>query len=173
MVCYPPVRWEELVSRPNISCANHVKNPMNRPKNKPTAKAFPNHQSTCADRRSALKLRFQTLPMRSLTNEPSAKQIMIQREFATRRGQRRSRFLVGASPGTCEVSIGMGLDMTLQVHEIIWRITVELTRRRASKRPPLNQSSYETRSRRSRPTICYATHSRTPGATSKEFAYSM
>src|SRR5947209_598256 len=35
------------------------------------------------------------------------------------------------------------------------RITVELTRRRESKHPPLHQASYETRSRRSRPTICW------------------
>src|SRR5207249_10731258 len=34
--------------------------------------------------------------------------------------------------------------------------TVELTRRRESKHPSPHQASYETRSRRSRPTICYA-----------------
>src|SRR5205807_8164320 len=33
--------------------------------------------------------------------------------------------------------------------------TVELTRRRESKHPPPHQVSYKTRSRRSRPTICY------------------
>src|SRR5437660_11030630 len=36
------------------------------------------------------------------------------------------------------------------------RITVELTRRRESKHPPPHRVSCETRSRRSRPTICYA-----------------
>src|SRR6266404_2265088 len=36
------------------------------------------------------------------------------------------------------------------------RPTVELTRRRQSKHPPPHQASYETRSRRSRPTICWA-----------------
>src|SRR6266436_10044521 len=35
------------------------------------------------------------------------------------------------------------------------RITIELTRRRESKHPPPHQASYETCSRRSRPTICY------------------
>src|SRR5438876_10633804 len=34
-------------------------------------------------------------------------------------------------------------------------ITVELTRRRESKHPLPHQASYERRSRRSRPTICY------------------
>src|SRR5437667_6560927 len=35
------------------------------------------------------------------------------------------------------------------------RPTVELTRRRESKHPSPHQVSYETRSRRSRPTICF------------------
>src|SRR6266849_4025277 len=35
-------------------------------------------------------------------------------------------------------------------------ITVELTRRRESKHPPPHQASCERRSRRSRPTICWA-----------------
>src|SRR5213593_1153038 len=41
---------------------------------------------------------------------------------------------------------------------IISRRTVELTRRRESKHPSPHQVSYKTRSRRSRPTICYAEH---------------
>src|SRR5436190_17875265 len=36
-------------------------------------------------------------------------------------------------------------------------LTVELTRRRESKHPSPHESSCETRSRRSRPTICWAT----------------
>src|SRR5438270_13694361 len=39
------------------------------------------------------------------------------------------------------------------------RPTVELTRRRESKHPSPHQVSYETRSRRSRPTICWAARS--------------
>src|SRR5436853_146403 len=41
-------------------------------------------------------------------------------------------------------------------HHEVSRRTVELTRRRESKHPPRHQVSYKTRSRRSRPTICYA-----------------
>src|SRR5437588_3482859 len=44
----------------------------------------------------------------------------------------------------------------LDVRDIRRCTTVELTRRRESKHPSPHQASYETRSRRSRPTICYA-----------------
>src|SRR5438270_13748369 len=44
----------------------------------------------------------------------------------------------------------------------ICRPTVELTRRRDFTPPSPNESSYETRSRRSRPTICWARDQESP-----------
>jgi len=49
------------------------------------------------------------------------------------------------------VKARMGNDDFIESHR-----TFELTRRRESKHLPLRQASYETRSRRSRPTICSA-----------------
>ena len=52
------------------------------------------------------------------------------------------------------LAFGRGVRLAID-HLTIGHITVELTRRRESKHRPPDKASYETRPRRSRPTICY------------------
>src|SRR5207244_12117174 len=54
-------------------------------------------------------------------------------------------------PAACNEEIEVSLGFKRRCR------TVELTRRRESKHPPPHQVSCETRSRRSRPTICWTT----------------
>src|SRR5712692_9167891 len=87
---------------------------------------------------------FQTSQESSPNNEARKKKPKFHRNTANNRGQRRSRFVLGSSGVMCDWAPN------------IWRITVELTRRREFIQASPDESSCETRSRRSRPTNCWA-----------------